>query len=120
MKHPAYRTRKYDAKMNPDSIRQRFADQKATMVEQEEALFAELALIEEKAQTVCMDAGIVTGQIPQYLNFARKCYKMAKKFKSVTKDNAVNVWFNKFVAEGLNATVLAGIAALCGTTIAGY
>jgi hypothetical protein len=120
MKHPAYRLRKYAAKMNPDTIRQRFADQKDTMVEQEESLFGELALIEAKAQVICMDAGIPTGQIPQYLNMARKCWKYGKKFASTTKDNAVLNFFNYKVAEGLNATVLAGIAALCGTTIAGY
>jgi hypothetical protein len=120
LRHPAYRLRKYEAKMNPDSIRQRFADHKDTMVEQEESIFGELVLIETKAKTVCENAGIPSVSIPAYLNFARQCWKFDKNFSGTTKDNEVTFWFNHWVSRGLNATVLAGIAALCGTTIAGY
>jgi len=119
-RHPAYRLRKYSAKMDPDAIRLRFAAQRETMVEQEEAIFGELSLVEEKAKVVCEDAGIDTSSIPQYLNFARQCYKYFKKFSGATKDAEILNWFNHRVARGQNATVLAAISELCGTTIAGY
>jgi hypothetical protein len=119
-RHPAYRLRKYAAKMDPDAIRLRFAAQRDTMIEQEEAIFGELSLVEEKAKVVCENAGIPTTNIPSYLNFARQCYKFFKKFSGTTKDNEVLYWFNHWVSRGLNATVLAAISELCGTSIAGY
>lgn len=120
MRPATYRTRKYEAKMDPDSIRQRFMDHKDTMVEQEEAVFGELVLIESKAKDVCEAAGIASISIPPYLNFARQCWKYFKKFSQTTRTNEVTFWFNHWVSRGLNATVLASIASLCGVTIAGY
>jgi len=120
MRHPAFRLRKYDAKMDPDSIKQRFADQKDTMVEQEEAIFGEISLIEAKAKVVCEAAGIASCDIPTYLNFARQCYKFFKKFSGLTRTNEVLFWFNHWVSRGKDATVLASISALCGVSIPGY
>ena len=120
MRHPAYRLRKYDAKMDPTTIAARFTAHRATMNEQEESIFGELVLIESKAKIVCEDAGIPSGNIPMYLNFARQCWKYAKKFSGVTKDNEILFWFNHWISRGLNPTVLANEALLCGTTIAGY
>lgn len=120
MRPATYRTRKYDAKMDPDSIKQRFLDHKDTMVEQEEAIFGELVLVESKAKSVCEAAGIPSISIPGYLNFARQCWKYFKKFTQVTRTNEVTFWFNHWVSRGLNAAVLADIAELCGVTIAGY
>ena len=116
----AYRTRKYEAKMDPDSIRQRFADQKDTMVEQVEAVFGELVLVESKAKSVCEAAGIPSIAIPGYLNFARQCWKYFKKFSQTTRTNEVTSLFNLWVSRGLTASVLASIASLCGVEIAGY
>ena len=106
--------------MDPDSIKQRFLDQKDSMVEQEESIFGELVLIESKAKDVCEAAGIPSIGIPAYLNFARQCWKYFKKFSQATRTNEVTHWFNHWVSRGLNAAVLADISALCGITIAGY
>ena len=116
----AYRTRKYAAKMDPDSIKQRFADHRDTMIEQEEAIFGQLELIEEKAKSVCEAAGIASISIPGYLNFARQCWKYFKKFSQATRTNEVTGLFNLWVSRGLTASILADIAALCGVTIPGY
>lgn len=120
MRHPAYRLRKYEAKMDPDSIRQRFLDQKDTMVEQEESIFGELVLVESKAKSVCEANGIASINIPAYLNFARQCWKYFKKFSQQTRQDEVEHWFAHWVSRGLNATVLAAISELCGITIPGY
>jgi len=106
--------------MDPDAIRSRFLAHKDTMVEQEEAIFGELVLIESKAKIVCEAAGIASINIPAYLNFARQCYSIGKRFSGSTKTNEVTHWFNHWVSRGLNPTVLAGCAVLCGVTIAGY
>lgn len=120
MRDAVMRTRKYEAKMDPDSIKQRFADHKDSMVEQEEGIFGELVLVESKAKSVCEAAGIASINIPGYLNFARQCWKYFKKFSQTTRTNEVTFWFNHWVSRGLTASVLASIAELCGVTIPGY
>jgi len=120
LRHPAYRLRKYDAKIDPDAIKLRFAAHRDAMVEQEEAIFGELSLIESKAKVVCEAAGIVTMNIPAYLNFARQCYRLFKKFSQVSRQNETQNWFNMWVARGYNPTVLAQVAELCGIAIPGY
>ena len=106
--------------MDPDSIRQRFLDQKDAMVEQEEAIFGELVLVESKAKSVCEAAGVPSIAIPGYLNFARQCYKYFKKFSGTTRTQEVQHWFNHWVSRGLTGSVLASIADLCGVSIPGY
>ena len=120
MRHPAYRLRKYEAKMDPDSIRQRFLDHKDTMVEQEEAIFGELVLVESKCKVVCETAGVATIMLPWYLDFARQCYKYFKKFSGTTRLNEITYWFNHWVSRGLDGTLLAQVAELCGIRIPGY
>jgi len=120
MRSPYFRLRKYDAKVNADSIRQRFLDHKDSMVEQEEAIFGELVLIESKAKAVLEADGITTIEIPFYLDFARQCYKYFKKFSQTTRTNEVQNWFNHWQSRGLVGAELAKVAALCGITIPGY
>jgi len=120
MRHPAFRLRKYDAKLSGDVVKARIDAHRDSMVEQEEAIFGEVSLVESKAKTVCEAAGIPSVAIPGYLNYARQCYSIGKKFSQTTKDNLVIMRFNDWVAQGLNPTVLAACAVLCGTTIPGY
>ena len=114
------RTRKYDAKMDPEAIRLRFAAQRDTMVEQVEAKFAELAEVERKAKTVCELAGITVNLIPSYLNFARQCYRLSQQFSQVTQTNEVYYRYVTWVARGLTGSVLKDIAELCGVDIEAY
>jgi len=120
VRHPAYRLRKYDAKMDPDSIRARFLAHRDTMVEQEEAIFGEIVLVETKAKRVLEASGVASIQIPAYLNFARQCYSLGKRFSGTTLSNEVLNWFNHWQSRGLIGTILAKIADLCGVAIAGY
>jgi len=120
LRHPAFRLRKYEAKMDPDSIKQRFLDQKDAMVEQEEAIFGEIVLTEAKCKVVCEAAGVPSIAIPGYLNFARQCYRYFKNFSQVTRENEILNWFNHWVSRGLNGVILANVAELCGITIPGY
>jgi len=114
------RLQKYATKMDPDSIKQRFTDHRDNMINQEESIFGELVLIEAKAKAMLEAAGISTIQIPFYLDFARQCWKYFKKFSQATRTQEVNYWWTHWVSRGLNGTVLASIAELCGVTITGY
>ena len=106
--------------MDPDSIKQRFLDQKDSMVEQEEGYFAELVLIESKCKSVCEAAGVPTIMLPWYLDFARQCWKYFKKFSQTTRTNEITYWFSHWVSRGLNCYILANVAELCGVRIPGY
>jgi len=120
VRHPAFRLRKYDSKIDADVIRARFAAQRDTMVEQEESVFGEVSLMEAKAKAILEDLGVATIQIPAYLNFVRECYRLFKKFSQTTRQNEAQIFFNKWVARGLTPSTLAAIAPLCGITIPGY
>jgi len=116
----AYRTRKYEAKMDATSISQRFRDEKDTMVEQVEARFAELVLVEEKAKARVEAAGVSTRDIPFYLNFARQCYRIAKQFSQATQINEVYYRYQYWLNQGLNAAILTDLAEMCGVALGDY
>jgi len=118
VKDPAYRSKKYDHSLDPDSVRDRFASQKGAMSEQQKAYFGEIALIEEKAKKIVEEAGVPTIEVAQYINVARKCYSIAKKFSGQTRtDEAQNV-LNHWASRGLNGLLLARVCNLsgCGCT----
>lgn len=114
------RTRKYDAKMDPEAIRLRFAAQRDSMVEQVEAKFAEIAEVERKAKTIIELAGESVNDIPAFLNFARQCYRLSQQFSQVTQTNEVYYRYITWVSRGLTSTVLKDIAELCGVDIEAY
>jgi len=115
-----FRTKKYEAKINATSIAQRFTDHKDAMIDQVEARFAELVLIEMKAKAVCEAAGVSVTQIPFYLNFARQCYRIAKQFSQATQINEVYYRYQYWLNQGLNGTILTELATLCGVALADY
>ena len=113
-------TRKYEAKIDGDVQKARIDAQKSTMVEQVQALFAEIHEVVRKAKVIAETAGESVILLPWYQNFARECYRIGKNFQGTTKTNEVNIAFEKYVSRGLDGQVLADIAELCGETIAGY
>jgi len=119
-RHPVFRTRKYDAKMDATVISARFAAQRDSMVEQEQAAFAELSEVERKAKIILEEAGTSVVTIPMYLDFARQCYKIGKKHLEATRVNEVWYKYQMWANRGLNTTLLASIATLCGTDITKY
>jgi hypothetical protein len=116
----AYRTRKYEAKMDATSISQRFRDEKDSMVEQAGARFAELVLVEEKAKSVAEAAGVPTKDIPFYLNFARQCYRIGKQFSQATRVNEVYYRYEYWLNQGMDSAILTDIASLCGVDLTAY
>jgi len=117
---PILRARKYDAKMDPTVISSRFAAQRDGMVEQMQAKAAELSEVERKAKIILEEAGTSVITIPMYLDFARQCYKIGKKHLEATRVNEVWYHYQMWANRGLNTTLLASIATLCGTDITKY
>lgn len=120
MRTAIMRTRKYDAKMDPEAIRLRFAAHRDSMVEQEEAKFAEIAEVERKAKRVCETAGIAVNMIPSYLNFARQCYRISQMFSGATQINEVYYRYLTWINRGLVSSILVDVAELCGVDISAY
>ena len=119
-RHPVFRTRKYDAKMDATVISSRFAAQRDGMVEQEASMFAELSEVERKAKIILEEAGVSVVQIPMYFDFARQCYKIGKKHLEATRVNEVYYKYLVWLNRGLNNTLLTKIATLCGTDLTAY
>lgn len=120
MRPAVFRTRKYDAKMDPEAIKLRFAAHRDTMVEQVEAKFAEIAEVERKAKRVCETAAISVHEIPAYLNFARQCYRLSQQFSGATQINEVYYRYQTWLNRGLAAAVLTNVAELCGVDLTEY
>lgn len=120
VRHPAYRTRKYDAKLDADVIRSRILAHRDTMVEQEEAIFAELAEVERKCKIVCDNAGVSVMYLPFYHDFARECYRIGKTHAEVTRVNEVQFMWTKWVSRGLTGSILTKLALMCGTDLSTY
>jgi len=119
-RHPVFRTRKYDAKIDATVISARFAAQRDGMVEQEASMFAELSEVERKAKIILEEAGVSVVQIPMYLDFARQCYKIGKIHLEATRVNEVYYKYLVWLNRGLNNTLLTKIATLCGTDLTAY
>jgi len=119
-RHPVFRTRKYDAKIDATVISARFAAQRDGMVEQEASMFAELSEVERKAKIILEEAGVSVVQIPMYLDFARQCYKIGKIHLEATRTNEVYYKYLVWLNRGLNNTLLTKIATLCGTDLTAY
>jgi len=120
LRHPVFRTRKYDAKLDPTVISARFAAHRDTMVEQEEAVFAELAEMERKAKIVLNNLGISVIETPFYLDFVRECYRIGKRHAEQTRINEVYFHYQKWLLRGLTGSVLTSLALLCGTDLSMY
>jgi len=119
-RNPVFRTRKYDAKMDATVISARFAAQRDSMVEQEQAMFAELSEVERKAKIILEEVGVSVVQIPMYLDFARQCYKIGKNHLEATRVNEVYYKYLVWVNRGLDGPTLVSIAMLCGTDLEAY
>jgi hypothetical protein len=108
------RSRKYEESINPDVIGGHYRDQKGDMVEQQKAYFGEIKMIEEKAKKIVEEAGVPVHEVAQYINVARKCYSLAKKFTGPTLQNEAQLVVNHWASRGLNGLLLARVCNISG------
>ena len=95
------RRAKYEAKIDADVIRSRFAAQKTGMVTQVDERFAELVTHENAIKAILEADGIPTIQIPFYLNYARELYRIVTRFTSATRTSEAALAKSKWVSRGL-------------------
>jgi len=120
VRHPYFRTRKYENKIDADVIRSRFLAHRDVMIEQEAMKFTDLATFETQIKDIIEAEGVPTFQIPFYLNFGRECYRISERFTGATANNEASFAADKWVQRGLLRQLLAKIAALFGLTIPAY
>lgn len=110
------RAQKYEKNLDPEAIKKRLEAQKADMVEQQKGVFATQAQLERKVKRICEGEGVSTIEIGQYLMYAKKLQKIAKKFTGATVaaefQNMVDLWSSR----GLTGYILVDIAELFGVT----
>jgi hypothetical protein len=113
----AYRQKKYEVKVDPDVVRSRFAGLKPMMVEQTSARFTDLTAFETNVKQILEPKGIVTIQIPFYLNYARELYSLSQRFSGKTLENEAKFLGSKWKQRGLDENILIEIAKLFGITL---
>jgi len=114
-----YRQKKYDGKIDADVIRTRINSLKPIMVEQATNRFTDLESIESQIKSIVEGTNVATIQIPFYLNVGRQLYKLSNKFSGQTLQNEACLVKQKWVARGLDATLIDQIADLFGIDTTG-
>jgi len=113
-----YRQKKYEAKVDPDVVRARFSAMKSVMAEQTAVKFSDLATIEDGVKKQILEPkGIPTIQIPFYLNVARQLYSIVQRFSGETLGKEAKLVKDKWVARGLEASVIDEIIDYFGITL---
>jgi len=112
------RKQKYEGKIDADVMRSRILALKASMVEQVESKFADLATIETEVKRVIegQKTPVYSHLIPFYLNVGRELYRIQKRFTGTTFSSEAKVTLDKWKARGLSQWCLTDIAKLFGVT----
>lgn len=116
-----WRKTKYEAKIDGDVVRSRIINLKESMVNQMESAVADLASIETKVKAIVENKtvggkSIPTYMIPPYLNVGRQLFKASRKFSGKTLELKAKAICDAWVAQGLDGSTVADIAALFGIT----
>uniref|UniRef100_A0A7C3YZK2 Uncharacterized protein n=1 Tax=candidate division WOR-3 bacterium TaxID=2052148 RepID=A0A7C3YZK2_UNCW3 len=100
------RKEKYEIKLDPDVVKQRFSGQKEKMVDQIADIFPSLVALEEAAKTVLDAEGVPISLYPMYLDYARELWRLVNKFGGDVLYNETRILENKWVARALSQPVL--------------
>lgn len=100
------RIKKFDAKYNPESIKQSIEKQRDSIIDQQIARQAELEEIENRTKVILGDKGVPTPLYPAYLNFARQIWKIRNKFSGETLKVEADIALYKWSRRKLEEEVL--------------
>lgn len=99
------RIKKFDAKYNPEAIKQSIEKQRDGIIDQQIARQSELEEIENRTKLILGDKGVPTPLYPAYLNFARQIWKIKNKFSGETlkteADIALFKWTRRTLVEDI-------------------
>lgn len=111
------RRKKYDLKVVPSVVADRFTALKPSMLEQVTTKYTDLVTMETDVKTKVLEpAGVATIQIPFYLNYARQLYSLTQRFSGKSLEIEAKIAHDKWVARGLTSDTLKAIAELFGIT----
>jgi ABC-type amino acid transport substrate-binding protein len=102
----SYRLEKWDKKLTGDVLSVKVSGLKEMMKRQLTVIFEAQVTVEEAVKAVLDEEGISTTQYPFYINFGRQCYKLKNKFGGDTLKNVVNIWMQRWVADGFTQAIL--------------
>lgn len=100
------RIAKWKAKMAGEALSVVTGKQLENMTDQISTIFPEIERVENATKVILEEAMVTTLENPSYLNFARQVYRCTKRFAGGQLLNAVNVYFNRWFAEGLDEDIL--------------
>jgi len=113
-----YRKKKYEAKVTGDIVKARFDALKEVMQEQVNDQFTNLVQLETQVGAILDNHGVPPNLRPAYINVAREVYRLARKFSGQTLKNEACIVRDKWIARGLDATIVDEILELFGITCA--
>lgn len=100
------RMKKFEAKYDPETIKQAIEKQRQSIIDQQIARQAELEEIENRTKLILGDFGIPTPLYPAYLNFAREIWKVRNKFSGESLKVEADIALYKWVRRQLREDVL--------------
>lgn len=100
------RKEKYELKLDPDVVKQRFASQKDKMVSQVADIFPNLVALEEAGKTVLDAEGVPITLYPMYLSYCRELWRLVNNFGGKVLYNEIRITETKWIARALSAAVL--------------
>lgn len=109
-----WRIKKYEQKFDPTVVSARFTALKDMAVDQVEVRFSDLASLEETVKTTISDKITNPMDVPQYLNVAREIWKKAQTHTGKVLVSEANIIKAKWVARGLDASIIDLILDLFG------
>jgi len=108
------RKRKYEGKVDPDTLAIQTRALKPLMVRQETEYFPAITTVEEKVKKLVEGEGVPSIQVRDYLNFGREMFELTRKFSGSTLAGEAQLRVNKWSVRGLAGTLLVKIAGLFG------
>jgi len=112
-----WRRRKYDAKIDAETIASRFEALAEHIREGIATELPTLTAIEVSVKALCEKYGVYSWQIPFYLNVGRQLYKIIKKHTPAVQKQEAQIVANKWATRGLNTSLIREICLLFGLDI---
>jgi hypothetical protein len=100
------RLQKFEAKYDPEAIRNAIEKQRDAIIEQQWVKQAELEKIENLTKLILGEANVPTPLIPAYLNFARQVWKIRNKFSAEILKTETDIMLYKWTRRQLQESVL--------------
>jgi hypothetical protein len=110
MPDPFRRINKWNAKFNTERIKATLDEMRPAMLQNVQAVFPQIAMMEGQVKQTCDASGVSTIQYPFYLCFGRELWSLGRKeISGESAAQAVAVLVAKWTARGLSAPVLQAI-----------